>query len=128
MEQIKLIIPADFRNEISETDLMIKKEEEYQTTDSSYQLNPAELMMDPTVQLILASISIIAIPSSLEGFFNFIERIKKYLYRADQSKTITIQTTEHRYTLYRLTSEDTYKEIEEYFEKLANEGKLERKL
>ena len=65
MEQIKLIIPGDFRSEINETDFMILNEKENKMTDSNYQMNMAELVTEPSVQLFLASISILAIPSSV---------------------------------------------------------------
>ena len=128
MEKIKIIIPADFEQEIEnqETGLTVTKREDYQATEADYQMNPIELLTNPD-SVIMATLAILAIPSSLEGIFNFIERIKRYLMGKDSSRKITIQTSKHRYTFDGTTSEDTYKEIEEYFKKLADEGKLERK-
>ena len=128
MEQIKLIIPGDFRSEINETDFMILNEKENKMTDSNYQMNMAELVAEPSVQLFLASISILAIPSSLEGIFNLIGRVKKYLSSSDHTKTFIIQIKGQRYIIDDSTSDESYQEILDLFEKLSNEGRLVRKL
>lgn len=129
MEKIKIIIPADFEQEIEdqETGLTVTRREDYQATEVDYQMNPIELLTNSN-SVIMATLAILAIPSSLEGIFNLIERIKRYLMDKDSFRKITIQTSKHRYIFDGTTSEDTYKELEAYFEKLADEGKLERKL
>ena len=125
MERLKLIIPTNFRDQVSELDFLIIKEEEYQIEESCYHLDLSELIMNPTTQQILGLLSILAIPSSIDGLLNLIERIKRYCSCENNSQSIIIVFQNRRYTLKKDVSEDTYKELKEYIKKLADEGRFE---
>lgn len=125
MTKIKLIIPADFEKEITGLDIINKVELLEQ--GSEFQLNPLELL-NPNNEVVMAILSLIAIPSSIEGIIAFIKRLKEYFKRNNNEKNIVIQTSTHRYILSKTTTNEIYQELEDVLEKMVNDGKLEREI
>lgn len=108
MEKIKIIIPEDFLNQLDGFEIV--KSEEICTQDSGLKLDLSELI-SPNFIILL---SIIAIPSSIEGIHSLVERIKRYFYRKKEDSIIIIMRGK-RFVLNESTSEQTYKELVKYY-------------
>lgn len=120
MEKIQLIIPEDFRKEIDEKFFEIKKVEEYQMTDSNYNMNLSDLLTGPQVSLLASYITILMIPKQLDELFNFITKAKKILINSKSDERIILKLKGKRYVIDKTTPEESYQEIRQLLDdKLA---------